>query len=73
MGCESLCSLEDYWGKLIGFRKAGISHCFVNLGSDHPAVMEAIAFGRKERPDRFPRIITCPNEVLIGLGLVMKG
>jgi thiamine pyrophosphate-dependent acetolactate synthase large subunit-like protein len=40
---------------------AGISHCFVNLGSDHPGVIEAIVKGQGR--ERFPRIITCPSEV----------
>lgn len=42
---------------------AGITHCFVNLGSDHPSIMEAMVRGARERKGRFPRIITCPNEV----------
>lgn len=41
----------------------GVSHCFVNLGSDHPSIIEAMIQGQRERKDRFPRIITCPNEV----------
>ncbi|KAH7317031.1 thiamine pyrophosphate enzyme, N-terminal TPP binding domain-containing protein [Stachybotrys elegans] len=41
---------------------AGISHCFVNLGSDHPGIMEAMARGRNET--KFPRIITCPSEMV---------
>lgn len=36
---------------------------FVNLGSDHPAIMEAIVYGKKFRKGRFPEIITCPHEV----------
>lgn len=36
---------------------------FANLGSDHPAIMEAIVKGQRERKDRFPKIITCPHEV----------
>ncbi|GAB1213524.1 hypothetical protein ATERTT37_002674 [Aspergillus terreus] len=42
---------------------AGVSHVFVNLGSDHPSILEAMVKGQKEKPDQFPRIITCPNEV----------
>ena len=42
---------------------AGVSHCFVNLGSDHPSIIEAMVKGQRERKDSFPRIITCPNEV----------
>ncbi|EMC96431.1 hypothetical protein BAUCODRAFT_33783 [Baudoinia panamericana UAMH 10762] len=43
---------------------AGVTHCFVNLGSDHPSIIEAIVKGQKERKDAFPRIITCPNEMV---------
>jgi hypothetical protein len=43
--------------------KAGITHAFVNLGSDHPSIIEAITKGQQERKGQFPRIITCPNEV----------
>ncbi|KAL8973558.1 MAG: hypothetical protein Q9197_002201 [Variospora fuerteventurae] len=44
--------------------QAGITHCFVNLGSDHPSIIEAMVKGQKERKDRFPRILTCPNEMV---------
>jgi hypothetical protein len=43
--------------------QAGITHCFVNLGSDHPSIIEAIVKGQNEKKGQFPRIITCPNEV----------
>lgn len=43
--------------------EAGITHCFVNLGSDHPSIIEAMVKGQREKKDKFPRIITCPNEV----------
>lgn len=42
---------------------AGVTHVFVNLGSDHPSIIEAMVKGAREKKDRFPRIITCPNEV----------
>lgn len=45
--------------------QAGITHIFVNLGSDHPSIMEAMVKGQNEKQDKFPRIITCPNEVRI--------
>lgn len=45
--------------------EAGITHCFVNLGSDHPSIIEAMVKGQREAKGRFPRIITCPNEVCI--------
>jgi hypothetical protein len=44
---------------------AGVTHCFCNLGSDHPSVLEAIVHGYKNRAGRFPAIITCPTEVRI--------
>lgn len=43
--------------------EAGITHCFVNLGSDHPSIIEAMVKGQREQKSTFPRIITCPNEV----------
>ncbi|PHH83150.1 hypothetical protein CDD83_3055 [Cordyceps sp. RAO-2017] len=45
-------------------REAGITHCFVNLGSDHPSMIEAMVKGQREAADRFPRIITCPSEMV---------
>lgn len=36
----------------------------MNLGSDHPGILEAIIKGQKERPDQFPRIFTCPTEMV---------
>ncbi|KAI9055362.1 hypothetical protein LZ554_000319 [Drepanopeziza brunnea f. sp. 'monogermtubi'] len=44
--------------------EAGVTHCFVNLGSDHPSIMEAIVKGQNEKKGLFPRIITCPNEMV---------
>lgn len=43
--------------------QAGITHVFVNLGSDHPSIIEAIVKGQNEQKGQFPRVITCPNEV----------
>lgn len=37
--------------------------CFVNVGSDHPSIVEAIVRGKRERPDSWPRVITCPSEM----------
>ncbi len=43
--------------------EAGVSFAFVNLGSDHPALVEAIAAARATgRP--IPEIVTCPNEMV---------
>ncbi|EFY87334.1 thiamine pyrophosphate enzyme [Metarhizium acridum CQMa 102] len=43
--------------------EAGVTACFVNVGSDHPSILEAIVKGKRERPNSWPRIITCPAEV----------
>jgi len=44
-------------------RDADVSYIFANFGSDHPALIEAIAEARAEgRP--IPEIITCPNEMV---------
>jgi hypothetical protein len=44
--------------------EAGVTHCFVNLGSDHPGIMEAMVKGQRNCDKaKFPRIITCPSEV----------
>jgi len=42
---------------------AGISHLFVNLGSDHPGIVEAVAHARATGKP-VPKIITCPNEMV---------
>ena len=49
--------------------KAGITHAFVNWGSDHPALLEDLERQRTEshdttRGDTNPTIITCPNEMV---------
>ncbi|KAI8627321.1 thiamine pyrophosphate enzyme [Xylariaceae sp. FL1651] len=44
--------------------EAGVTHCFVNLGSDHPSIIEAMVKGQRESKNSFPRIITCPNEMV---------
>ncbi|GAB1319899.1 hypothetical protein MFIFM68171_10109 [Madurella fahalii] len=43
---------------------AGVTHVFVNLGSDHPSIIEAMVKGGREKKGQFPRIITCPNEMV---------
>ena len=48
----------------IPLAQLGIRYCFVNLGSDHPSILEAIVKGQKSHPERFPKIITCPNEMV---------
>jgi len=44
--------------------EAGVTHVFVNLGSDHPSIIEAMVKGANEKKGEFPRIITCPNEMV---------
>lgn len=42
--------------------RLGIRHIFTNLGSDHPAFIEAFAL-LAERGEEMPRIIVCPHEM----------
>ncbi|CAK7271241.1 hypothetical protein SEPCBS57363_004516 [Sporothrix epigloea] len=44
--------------------EAGVTHCFVNLGSDHPSIIEAMVQGQREKKGSFPNMITCPNEMV---------
>lgn len=47
---------------LEALHEAGVSYIFANFGSDHPALIEAIAEARfSGRP--IPAIVTCPNEM----------
>ncbi|PKS10147.1 hypothetical protein jhhlp_001897 [Lomentospora prolificans] len=57
MYTASLAFFEALWA-------AGVTHCFVNLGSDHPSIIEAMVKGQREKKGAFPRIITCPNEMV---------
>lgn len=43
--------------------QAGVNNVFVNVGSDHPSMLEAFVKGNREQPKAFPRMITCPTEV----------
>jgi len=48
---------------LEALEEAGVSYIFANFGSDHPALLEAIAEARSSgRP--IPAIVTCPNEMV---------
>ena len=48
---------------LDALHEAGVTHLFVNLGSDHPAFVEAYAKARATgRP--VPDLVTCPNEMV---------
>src|SRR5689334_19532061 len=42
---------------------AGVSYLFANFGSDHPAILEAIA-GAAATGRRVPELITCPAEMV---------
>jgi acetolactate synthase I/II/III large subunit len=45
--------------------EAGVRYIFANLGSDHPGLIEALAWVRAEgREDEFPRLIVCPHEIV---------
>ena len=57
------CSYTASFAFFEAIWEAGITHCFANLGSDHPSIMEAIVKGQNEKKGQFPKIITCPNEV----------
>ncbi|MCI4592377.1 thiamine pyrophosphate-requiring protein [Sphingobium sp. BYY-5] len=41
----------------------GVSYIFANLGSDHPALVEAIAEARAQGR-KIPEVVTCPNEMV---------
>lgn len=40
-----------------------MTNCFVNVGSDHPSLIEAIVKGKRERPNSWPKFLTCPSEM----------
>lgn len=48
---------------LEALEEAGVSYIFANLGSDHPAMIEALAEARKENL-ALPEVITCPHEMV---------
>jgi acetolactate synthase I/II/III large subunit len=48
---------------LESLKEAGVSYVFANFGSDHPALIEAIAEGRA-REAALPAIVTCPHEMV---------
>src|SRR5277367_6870244 len=48
---------------LEALHEAGVAFIFANFGSDHPALIEALAEARANgRP--IPNVITCPNEMV---------
>jgi acetolactate synthase-1/2/3 large subunit len=48
---------------LEALQEAGVSYIFANFGSDHPALVEAIAEARA-MGRTIPAIVTCPNEMV---------
>jgi acetolactate synthase I/II/III large subunit len=48
---------------LEALEEAGVSYIFANFGSDHPALIEAIAEARS-LGRAIPAIVTCPNEMV---------
>ena len=48
---------------LDSLQEAGVNFIFANFGSDHPALIEAIAEARS-LGHPIPRVVTCPNEML---------
>jgi acetolactate synthase I/II/III large subunit len=48
---------------LEALRDYGVSYIFANLGSDHPAIIEALAEA-KATGTPMPRVLTCPNEMV---------
>jgi acetolactate synthase-1/2/3 large subunit len=48
---------------LEALQDAGVSYIFANFGSDHPALVEAIAEARAHGR-KIPAIVTCPNEMV---------
>ncbi|KAJ5152279.1 thiamine pyrophosphate enzyme N-terminal TPP binding domain-containing protein [Penicillium capsulatum] len=58
---NSISAAEGFFEALT---EAGVTHCFVNLGSDHPPLLEAMVKAKQERLANFPNIITCPSELV---------
>ena len=48
---------------LEALEEAGVSYIFANFGSDHPALIEAIAEARA-LGRQIPAVVTCPNEMV---------
>jgi hypothetical protein len=43
---------------------AGVKYLFVNLGTDHPGLVEVFAHASLTKRKDFPRVLTCPNEMV---------
>jgi acetolactate synthase-1/2/3 large subunit len=50
---------------LDGLQELGVEYIFANFGSDHPAIVEALAVARASGA-ALPHVVTCPNE-MVGL------
>lgn len=48
---------------LEALQEAGVSYIFANFGSDHPAIIEALAQAKAEGI-ALPKVVTCPNEMV---------
>ena len=51
---------------LEALEEAGVSFIFANFGSDHPALVEALAEARATGR-KVPSLVTCPNEMVADL------
>ncbi|KAJ5656276.1 thiamine pyrophosphate enzyme N-terminal TPP binding domain-containing protein [Penicillium longicatenatum] len=58
---ELISAAEGFFEALA---EAGVTYCFVNLGSDHPAMLEAMIKAKQKQLTKFPNIITCPSELV---------
>ncbi|KAJ6005970.1 thiamine pyrophosphate enzyme N-terminal TPP binding domain-containing protein [Penicillium sp. IBT 35674x] len=58
---EVMSAAEGFFEALA---EAGVTYCFVNLGSDHPAMLEAMIKAKQKQLTKFPNIITCPSELV---------
>jgi len=43
---------------------AGVKYLFVNLGTDHPGLVEVFAHASMTKRKDFPRVLTSPNEMV---------
>src|SRR5579859_7279135 len=44
---------------------AGVKYLFVNVGTDHPGLIEVFAHVSRPNRQNFPHILTCPNEIVV--------
>jgi acetolactate synthase-1/2/3 large subunit len=50
---------------LEALREGGVRYLFANLGSDHPALLEALAQASRDgSPTGMPELIVCPHETV---------